>query len=105
MLLVYVDDILTAALTFKEVSWFNKTLYKRFNSKDLKRVSKVLSIRITRNRRNIAIYFDQEQYLDSVLKRFSITQGKHKKKCILLTDYSQLRPTQSDDERTDITEY
>ena len=58
MLLVYVDDILAAALISKEVSWFGKTLYKRFNSKDLKGVSKVLGIRITRNRRNKAIYLD-----------------------------------------------
>jgi len=92
MLLVYVDDILAAAPTSKEVSWFNKTLHKRFNSKDLKGVSKVLGIRITRDRRNKAIYLDQEQYLDSVLKRFGITQGKYKKKCIPLVDYSQLRP-------------
>jgi hypothetical protein len=105
MLLVYVDDILAAAPTSKEVSWFGKTLHKRFNSKDLGGVSKVLGIRITRDRRNKAIYLDQEQYLDSVLKRFGITQGKHKKKCIPLADYSQLRPTQPDDERTDITEY
>jgi hypothetical protein len=60
MLLVYVDDILTAALISKEVSWFSKTLHKRFNSKDLKGVSKVLGIRITRDRRNKAIYLDQE---------------------------------------------
>jgi len=58
MLLVYVDDILITALISKEVSWFDKTLYKRFNSKDLKRVSKVLNIRITRDKRNKAIYFD-----------------------------------------------
>jgi hypothetical protein len=58
ILLVYVDDILTAALIFKEVSWFNKTLHKRFNSKDLEGVSKVLGIRITRNKRNKAIYLD-----------------------------------------------
>ena len=58
MLLVYVDDILAAAPTSKEVSWFDKTLYKRFNSKDLKKVSKVLNIRITRDKKNKAIYFD-----------------------------------------------
>ena len=58
MLLVYVDDILAAAPTSKEVSWFDKTLYKRFNSKDLKEVSKVLGIKITRDKRNKAIYFD-----------------------------------------------
>jgi len=60
ILLVYVDDILIATLISKEVSWFSKTLYKRFNSKDLRGVSKVLGIRITRDRRNKAIYFNQE---------------------------------------------
>ena len=58
MLLVYVDDILAAAPTSKEVSWFDKILYKRFNSKDLGGVSKVLGIRITRNKKNKAIYLD-----------------------------------------------
>jgi hypothetical protein len=60
MLFVYVDDILVAALTSKEVSWFSKTLHKRFNSKDLGGVLKVLGIRITRDRRNKAIYLDQK---------------------------------------------
>jgi hypothetical protein len=60
MLLVYIDDILAATPTSREVSWFSKTLHKRFNSKDLGGVSKVLSIRITRNRRNKAIYLNQE---------------------------------------------
>jgi hypothetical protein len=58
MLLVYVDDILAAALTSREVSWFGKTLHKRFNSKDLRGVSKVLGIRITRDKRNKAIYLN-----------------------------------------------
>jgi hypothetical protein len=58
MLLVYVDDILVAALISKEVSWFSKTLYKRFNSKDLGGVLKVLGIRITCDRRNKAIYLN-----------------------------------------------
>jgi hypothetical protein len=58
MLLIYIDDILIATLIFKEVSWFNKTLYKRFNSKDLGGVLKVLGIRITYNKRNKVIYLD-----------------------------------------------
>jgi hypothetical protein len=60
MLLVYVNDILAAAPISREVSWFGKTLHKRFNSKDLGGVSKVLGIRITRNKRNKAIYLNQE---------------------------------------------
>jgi hypothetical protein len=60
MLLVYIDDILVAALTSREVSWFGKTLYKRFNSKDLGGVLKVLGIKITCNKRNKAIYLNQE---------------------------------------------
>ena len=60
MLLVYVDNILVAALISKKVSWFSKTLHKRFNSKDLGGVLKVLGIRITHNKRNKAIYFNQE---------------------------------------------
>jgi hypothetical protein len=73
ILLIYVDYILVAAPISKEVSWFSKTLYKRFNSKDLGGVLKVLGIRITYNRKNKAIYLNQEQYLDLVLKRFGIT--------------------------------
>ena len=60
MLLIYIDNILAAALISKEVSWFDKILYKRFNSKDLGGVLKVLGIRITRNKRNKAIYLNQE---------------------------------------------
>jgi hypothetical protein len=105
IVLVYIDDILYTTPTKKEVTWFDSRLSERFKSKNLEGVSKILRIRITRDRKNRAIYLDQEQYLDSVLNRFGITTKTHKAKGIPLADHSQLRPTTSDDERVDITLY
>ena len=105
MILVYVDDIICAAPTKKEVAWFGSKLSERFNTKNLGGISKVLGIRVTRDRKNKTIYLDQEQYLESVLNRFGITTEKHKAKEIPLADYSQLRPAERDDKRVDITLY
>ena len=58
MLLIYINNILVAALSANKVSWFKAKLNKRFKFKDLKGVSKVLSIRITYNKRNKTIYLN-----------------------------------------------
>jgi len=105
IILVYVDDILFAAPSTTEVAWFDSKLSQRFKTKNLGGISKVLGIRITRDRKNKTIYLDQEQYLDSVLNRFGIPAGKHKSKKIPLSDYSQLRPAGPEDIRVNETLY
>jgi hypothetical protein len=72
MILIYVDDIIAAAPRQASISWFGSKLSDRFHTKDLGAISKILGIRVTRDRNNRALYLDQEQYLESVLTRFGI---------------------------------
>lgn len=77
-ILVYVDDIAAAARNKEELSWFYSKLSSRFNAKDLGEINKILGVRITRDRRNRAIYIDQELYLKDVCDSLGITTAKYK---------------------------
>jgi hypothetical protein len=105
MLLVYVDDIVAASPSRQNVQWLYQTLSSRFNTKDLGEISKVLGIRVTRNRKTRELFLDQEQYLEGILTRFGITHGKYKGTATPITGYDNLRPSQSTDKRIDSTEY
>jgi hypothetical protein len=50
ILLVYVDDILLACKSLKQISWFKVAFREIFKVKDLREVQKVLGIRVTRDR-------------------------------------------------------
>ena len=104
-LLVYVDDIPAAAQRQTELDWFYKVLSARFHAKNLGEISKILGVRVTRDRRNKTIYLDQEQYLSSVLDKFGISKGTYKGKKIPAADYTSLRPSSPNDTRIDPSEY
>ena len=104
-LLVYVDDMVAAARDQAEIDWFNNILSRRFNTKNLGEISKLLGVRITRDRRNRTIYLDQEQYLEKVLSNFGFPAAKYKRKSIPAADYSNLRPATDTDERIDGSQY
>ena len=104
-LLVYVDDIAAAAENQAQIDWFSDMLHHRFKAKNLKEISKLLGMRITRDRKARTIYLDQEQYLDRVLTDFGIPTAKHKSKSIPAADYSNLRPASDSDERIDALQY
>ena len=50
-LLVYVDDIVAMAKIKSELNWFYKRLSGRFNAKDLGDISKILGVRVVRDRK------------------------------------------------------
>ena len=104
-LLVYVDDIAAASEDMKQIDWFYKNLSLRFNAKNLGEISKLLGVRITRDRQNGTIYLDQEQYLDKTLTSFGFPNGKYAAKKILAADYENLRPTSPSDETFDVKLY
>jgi hypothetical protein len=58
ILLVYIDDIPTAAKKTSDLDWFYSKLSTRFNAKDLGGISKILSIRVTRNRKGRELFID-----------------------------------------------
>ncbi len=49
-MLVYIDDIAVAARSNSELNWFFSSMKKRFHTKDLGEISKILGMRVTRNR-------------------------------------------------------
>jgi hypothetical protein len=104
-LLVYVDDIAAAAEDRTEIDWFNAVLSRRFNAKNLGEISKLLGVRITRDRKARTIYLDQEQYLEKVLLNFGFPTAKHKSKSIPAADYDNLHPATDTDERIDASQY
>jgi Reverse transcriptase (RNA-dependent DNA polymerase)/gag-polypeptide of LTR copia-type len=104
-LLVYVDDILCATEKIKDSDWVYSKLSQRFTTKNLGEATKLLGIRITRNRKSREIYLDQEQYLEGVLRKFGIDAAKYRRRGTPMRDYENLRPTQPEEERHDANEY
>ena len=104
-LLVYVDDIAAAAPRRADLDWFYSKLSKRFNAKNLVEISKILGVRVTRDRTARTIELDQEQYLDKSLTKFGYAVPSHKEVLIPMDGYSDLRPASPRDKRVDATWY
>jgi hypothetical protein len=108
-LLVYVDDIAAAALDKSALSWFYDNFRKRFNTKDLGEISKILGMRITRNRRQRELFLDQEQYLEKVLLRLGLpvdsSSSCKPRPTPVSGRYEKLEPARDDEEKGDVTNY
>jgi hypothetical protein len=78
---------------------------QRFNAKNLGEIEKIHGAGVTQDRKNRALYLDQEQYLTTVLDRFGITAEKHKSKKIPTANYESLCPGNEKDERINVSEY
>jgi hypothetical protein len=70
MLLVYVDDIIAVSRDTAEIGLFYDRLFSPFNTKTLGEISKILGIRVIRDRKNHSLTMDQEEYLDAMLNKF-----------------------------------
>ena len=104
-LLVYVDDLVAAAPNTADLDWFYGKLNSRFNAKNLGNISKILGVRVTRNRSKRTIELDQELYLDKVLIKFGFAQAVHKAISTPMDGYNDLRRASKDDKRVDATWY
>jgi hypothetical protein len=105
MLLVYVDDIITVSRDAVQIEWFYDQLSSRFNTKNLREISKILGIRIIRDRKSCTLTIDQEEYLDAILNKFRITHMQYHPKKIPVADYNCLRSTNHDDELINVNSY
>jgi hypothetical protein len=105
MLLVYVDDIVAASRDAVQIEWFYDQLSSRFNTKNLEEISKILGIRIIRDRKSCTLTMDQEEYLDAMLNKFGITHAQYHLKKIPVADYNCLRPANDNDELINVNEY
>ena len=103
------DDIAAAAKDNSSLNWFFSKIKQRFHTKDLGEISKILGIRITRNRRTRELFLDQEQYLVKVIERLGLYLNSSSTIKPRLTPmarkYDKLESAYLDKIRTDRTEY
>ena len=75
-LLLYVDDMLIAAKSKKEITTLKAHLSSEFEMKDLGAAKKILGMEITRNRDSRVLFLSQQNYIKKVLHRFNMHDAK-----------------------------
>ena len=68
--------ILTPKGNQQAINNIKKSLRRRFKLKELGKVSKILGMRVTRDRASRAVYLDQTSYIESFLHQFRMEQSK-----------------------------
>ena len=105
MVLTHVDDIPIAAPRLDDVLWFKKELGKVFKIKDLGEPTKILGMKLTRDRSNGTLKLDQEHYIQENLAKFGMTKETAHPTLLPLDNYESLRKSDSSEERCNKTEY
>jgi len=72
MLLLYVDDVLTAGSNLKEINKLKKELSKEFEMKDLGPAKQIIGMIISRDRFKGTLRLSQEHYVHKILDHFRI---------------------------------
>ena len=75
-LLLYVDDMLIAGSSMREINNLKTRLYATFEMKDLGPAKKILGMKISRDRSVGTLNLFQELYIEKVLSRFRINDAK-----------------------------
>jgi hypothetical protein len=75
-LLLYVDDMLIAAKSMKEITILKNQLSSEFEMKDLGPAKKILGMEIKRDRKSSLLFLSQEKYIEKVLHRFNMHDAK-----------------------------
>jgi hypothetical protein len=76
ILLLYVDDMLVAGSNMQDINVLKKKLVNSFAMKDLGAATKILGMRITRDRKNRKLTLSQGEYTKKVLERFRMQNVK-----------------------------
>ena len=105
IIFMHVDDLVIAAKMMKEINWFKREFNTAVSIKDLGEVSKVLGIRVTRDRKNRILRMDQTHYLKDVMERTHMSVDKHRPTEIPMNGYDSLRPAGKADKCIDQKEY
>jgi hypothetical protein len=71
-LLLYVDDMLIAVKSRKEITTLKRLLSSEFEMKDLGAAKKILGMEITRDRKAGLLFLSQHAYIEKVLQRFNM---------------------------------
>ena len=72
ILLLYVDDMIVAGSNMQEINVLKRKLANSFAMKDLGAAKQILGMRITRDRKNHQLTLSQSEYIENLLKRFSM---------------------------------
>jgi hypothetical protein len=75
-LLLYVDDMLIAAKSMKEIATLKAQLSSEFEMKDLGHAKKILGMEIKRDRKSSLLFLSQEKYIEKVLHCFNMQDAK-----------------------------
>lgn len=76
ILLLYVDDMLVAGSDMGEIRKLKKQLSSEFDMKDLGAAKQILGMRISRNKLKGTLQLSQAEYIERILKRFSMSNAK-----------------------------
>ena len=77
-LLLYVDDILIAGSSMREIKNLKTRLFAAFEMKDLGPAKQILGMKISRDRSVGTSNLSQELYIEKVLSRFRVNDAKSK---------------------------
>ena len=75
-LILYVDDILLIGNDVSMLNSVKESLNGMFSMKDLGEAMYILGIKIYRDRSRRLLGLSQSTYIDKVLKRFNMSEGK-----------------------------
>ena len=75
MLILYVDDMLVAGHSQKDIADLKKKLSSQFDMKDLGDANHILGMCITRDCQKGLLYLSQKEYIHKVLARFNMHKG------------------------------
>ena len=67
IILLYVDDLILAAVTLEDISWVKKQLSARFEMTDLGELSSFIGVQVSRDRTRRTLKVSQESYISRVL--------------------------------------
>ena len=76
ILLLYVYDMLVVGYNMKYINFLKKKLSISFEMKDLGAAKKILGMRITRDMKNRKLILSLGEYIEKVLERFRMQNGK-----------------------------
>jgi hypothetical protein len=74
--LLYVDGMLVSGSNMKDINVLKKKLANSFVMKDLGAAKKILSMQITRDRKNHKLILSQGEYIEKVLESFRMQNSK-----------------------------
>ena len=75
ILFLYVDDMLIIGHDSSKIDKLKRELSKSFTMKDLGLVKQILSMKISRDRKNRKHWLSLESYIEKVLERFNMSKA------------------------------